>query len=584
MLLLFVLFVVVYQWCFFKEEAIVDISLSEFKEAVEQEKVKSPITTQGRDITGQYKNGTKFKSFNEADSPLNDFLRKHNVLQIVKKEEGPSVLSSLLYSFLPIIILIVVFIFFIKRAQGQAGQAMSFGKAKTYEPQNKDKITFADVAGIDEAKEELQEIVDFLRHPKKLSRLGGKVPKGVLLMGAPGTGKTLLARAVAGEADARFYSIAGSEFVEMFVGVGASRVRDLFKTARQNIPCVLFIDEIDAVGRHRGAGYGGGNDEREQTLNQILSEMDGFAHDDAIIIIAATNRPDVLDPALLRPGRFDRQVVVAMPDIKGREAILKVHARGKIISKDVDFSKIARGTAGSSGADLENLCNEAALVAAKRDKKAIQQDDFEYAREKILMGKEKPMVISEEERRVIAVHESGHALLHLKCTRTNKLHKVSIIPRGIGALGVTLSLPEEDRFLMSRSQAREEVFVYLGGRAAEDVILGEITSGASNDLERATEFIKNMVGKWGMDEIIGLASFSSSGASPFLGKSLALHEGMSQGMQYKIEKRIKELLDQYYEKVKEIISDSKDKLNTLIDTLLERETLNAEEVIAILEG
>ncbi len=490
-----------------------------------------------------------------------------------------SVIMNAFYIVIAIAGLVVLLHFmgkFQRRSFGGSNNVKSYVAKKNAEK----IITFADVAGIDEAKEELAEIVDFLRHGNKYGKLGGHMPKGVLFIGPPGTGKTLLAKALAGEAGVPFLWMSGSEFVEMFVGVGASRVRDLFRQARKKAPCVIFIDELDAIAKQRGAGLGQNHNENEQSLNQILVEMDGFGKDDNVVVVAATNRPDVLDSAILRPGRFDRQVTVPRPDLKGRYEILKVHVREKKIHESVDFMVLARGTPGASGADLANLANEAALVAERKDKNAIEQEDFEEAFEKILMGKEKPMIISEKERRIVAFHEAGHTIVLLNQPNADPLYKVSIVPHG-KALGVTLPLPTEDRFTLSRTQIVENVHSLLGGRAAEEVILGDVTDGASNDLKRATALFKQMI-ECGMDEEMGLASFEAGGDNPFLGRALALGSGVSQETQYKVEQRVIALLAKHYQEVKRMLGEKTQELRILAEALLERETLTGKEIKQLL--
>ncbi|RLB53328.1 MAG: cell division protein FtsH, partial [Deltaproteobacteria bacterium] len=482
------------------------ITFSEFWEAVDQDNVRS-VTIKGDEISGEFIRGTK-RAFRTRALLTDDLIRDmkdHKVVVNIEKQEENPFWQSALLSWLPMILLFVIFIFFMRQLQAGGGKAMSFGKSKAKMLSSQgNRVTFADVAGVDEAKEELQEIIEFLKSPKKFTRLGGRIPKGVLLMGPPGTGKTLLARAVAGEAGVPFFSISGSDFVEMFVGVGASRVRDLFEQGKKNAPCIIFVDELDAVGRHRGAGLGGGHDEREQTLNQLLVEMDGFESNEGVILMAATNRPDVLDPALLRPGRFDRRVVVPRPDLRGRLGILQVHARKVPLDANVDLETIARGTPGFSGADLENLVNEAALMAARIDKSAVGMAEFERAKDKVLMGTErKSMIISEKEKRLTAYHEAGHALVaKLLDGETDPLHKVSIIPRGL-ALGITQQLPKEDRHTTSRTYAKNRICVLMGGRLAEELVLKEQTTGAGQDIDQATELARKMVCEWGMSEKMG---------------------------------------------------------------------------------
>jgi cell division protease FtsH len=482
------------------------------------------------------------------------------------------------------LLLIGVWIFFMRQMQAGGGKAMSFGKSKARLFAGKDnKVTFQDVAGIDEAKEELQEIIEFLTDPKKFTKLGGRIPKGVLLVGSPGTGKTLLARAIAGEANVPFFSISGSDFVEMFVGVGASRVRDLFTQGKKNAPCIIFIDEIDAVGRHRGAGLGGGHDEREQTLNQLLVEMDGFESNEGVIVMSATNRPDVLDPALLRPGRFDRQIVVSIPDVKGREAILKVHARKTVVDEAVDLSIIARGTPGFSGADLENLVNEAALVAARRSKKAIEMIDFEYAKDKVLMGVErKSMIISLEERKNTAYHEAGHALVAKLIPGSDPIHKVTIIPRG-WALGLTQQLPIDERHTYPRGYLENEIVIFMGGRAAEELVLDHMTTGAGNDIERATKLARKMICEWGMSDRMGPVNYGKDEEHIFLGREIAKHRDFSEKTAQDIDTELKSLVHGCYERAKGLLSANIDVLHAIANGLLEKETLDGQEIDAIIK-
>ncbi len=503
-----------------------------------------------------------------------------------EKEDSTPFWSSTLVTLLPMLFIGIMFFLFMRQLQAGGGKAMSFGKAKARmlsDAQN--KVTFADVAGIDEAKDEVEEIIAFLKDPKKFQRLGGRIPKGVLLIGPPGTGKTLLARAIAGEAGVPFFSISGSDFVEMFVGVGASRVRDLFEQGKKHAPCIIFIDEIDAVGRHRGAGLGGGHDEREQTLNQLLVEMDGFESNEGVIIIAATNRPDVLDPAILRPGRFDRRITVPRPDVRGREEILRVHAKRTPLSPDVDLELIARGTPGFSGADLENLVNEAALLAARQDKDAIKMIDFELAKDKVYMGTERrSMVISNEEKRTTAVHEAGHTLISVLITHHDPVHKVTIIPRG-PALGVTWYLPRDDRHNLSKEQAESSIAVALGGRIAEEIIFGQMTTGAGNDIEKATEIAHKMVCEWGMSEKLGPLSYGKKEESIFLGRDYGQRtQDYSEQTAQEIDQEVRAIVQRQYVKVKDHLTRSKENLQKLADLLIERETLDAEEIHAVLEG
>jgi cell division protease FtsH len=503
-----------------------------------------------------------------------------------EKEDTTPFWSSTLLTFLPMLFLGVMFFLFMRQLQAGGGKAMSFGKAKARMlSDSQNKVTFADVAGIEEAKDEVEEIIAFLKDPKKFQRLGGRIPKGVLLIGSPGTGKTLLARAIAGEAGVPFFSISGSDFVEMFVGVGASRVRDLFEQGKKHAPCIIFIDEIDAVGRHRGAGLGGGHDEREQTLNQLLVEMDGFESNDGVIIIAATNRPDVLDPAILRPGRFDRRITVPRPDVRGREEILRVHAKRTPLSPDVDLETIARGTPGFSGADLENLVNEAALLAARQDKDAVNMADFEMAKDKVYMGTERrSMVISDEEKRTTAVHEAGHTLISVLINHHDPVHKVTIIPRG-PALGVTWYLPKDDRHNISKEQAESSIAVALGGRIAEEIIFGRMTTGAGNDIEKATDIARKMVCEWGMSDKLGPLAYGKKEEQVFLGKDYGTRQAdYSEQTAQEIDQEVRGIVQRQYVRVKEFLAGGKEQLVQLTDALIERETLDAEEIKAVLEG
>ena len=562
-----------------------EISYSQFRQEIDQGAVKS-VTLQGNRIKGVYVDGSgKFRTLAPADTELIPSLMKHKVdIKVLPEDDNPWYLTALI-SWLPMVFLIAIFVFFMRQMQAGGGKAMSFGKSRARlisESQN--KVTFQDVAGVEEAKDELGEIIEFLRDPKKFTRLGGKIPKGVLLMGGPGTGKTLLAKAVAGEASVPFFSISGSDFVEMFVGVGASRVRDLFIQGKKNAPCIIFIDEIDAVGRHRGAGLGGGHDEREQTLNQLLVEMDGFETNEGVILISATNRPDVLDPALLRPGRFDRQVVVPPPDIRGRTAILSVHTRKTPVAKNVDLETISRGTPGFSGADLANLVNEAALNAARRNKNQIEMADFEFAKDKVLMGGERrSLVISLEERRNTAFHEAGHAFVARKMPGTDPIHKVTIIPRG-RALGVTQQLPLDDRHTYSKEFLIGQIAVLMGGRAAEEIFLEHMTTGAGNDIERATDVARKMVCEWGMSERLGPLTFGQKEEQIFLGKEFARHKDYSEETARQIDSEIRRIVNENYEKARKIIKDHKDTMTHIAEALLERETLDAGEIEALIEG
>jgi cell division protease FtsH len=502
----------------------------------------------------------------------------------VEEEGSASFIWPMLITWAPLLFIIAIWIFMLRQMQSGGNKALSFGKSRAKLLNNQQKrVTFKDVAGVEEAKEELQEIIEFLKEPQKFQKLGGRIPKGVLMMGPPGTGKTLLARAIAGEANVPFFSISGSDFVEMFVGVGASRVRDLFEQGKKNAPCIIFIDEIDAVGRHRGAGLGGGHDEREQTLNQLLVEMDGFESNDGVILIASTNRPDVLDPALLRPGRFDRRVVVSRPDVRGREGILKVHTRKIPLGEDVDISVIARGTPGFTGADLANLVNEAALNAARYNKKLVAMGDFELAKDKVLMGAErKSMVISNEEKRVTAYHEAGHTLVGLKVPNADPVHKVTIIPRGM-ALGVTQQLPEGDRHNYSQDYLLGQISILMGGRIAEDTFLGSITTGASNDIERATELARAMVCEYGMSEM-GPLTFGKKEEQIFLGREIAQHRDFSEDTAIKIDQEVKKIVTAQYERAKAIIEENRETMIRLAECLLERESLDGVEIRRIVAG
>jgi cell division protease FtsH len=526
----------------------------------------------------------QFSTYVVKDDELSQLLRDQSVKVKAERPRDSSFLTLLL-TWSPMLLFLGVWIFFMRQMQSGGNRALSFGKsrAKLTSSQGR-KITFRDVAGVEEAKEELQEIIDFLREPQKFQKLGGKIPKGVLLMGPPGTGKTLLARAIAGEANVPFFSISGSDFVEMFVGVGASRVRDLFEQGKKNAPCIIFIDEIDAVGRHRGAGLGGGHDEREQTLNQLLVEMDGFETNEGVILIAATNRPDVLDPALMRPGRFDRQVVVGRPDVRGREEIIKVHVRKIPLGPDVDLSVIARATPGFSGADLANLVNEAALHAARKNRKAVAQDDFEIAKDKVLMGTERrSLIISEEEKRATAFHEAGHALVTFFLPNADPLHKVTIIPRG-RALGVTQQLPVDDRHTYSREYLEATIAVLMGGRVAEELKLGRLTTGAGNDFERATEIARKMVCEWGMSGKMGPLTFGKQEEQIFLGREIAQHRDYSEATAVEIDHEVKRFVVEGYERSRSILSANEGALTRLAEALLDHEVLDGEQVAAIVRG
>ena len=541
------------------------------------------VTIQGENIEGKLANGKVFKLFAPRDQNLVPLLKKKGVRITAKPAEGSSWYMTILISWLPIILLVGVWIFFMKQMQGGGGKAMSFGKSKARLMTDKSlKTTFADVAGIDEAKEELEEVVEFLRDPGRFTKLGGRIPKGVLLVGQPGTGKTLLARAIAGEAGVPFLSISGSDFVEMFVGVGASRVRDLFNQGKKNAPCIIFIDELDAVGRQRGAGLGGGHDEREQTLNQMLVEMDGFESNEGVIIMSATNRPDVLDPALLRPGRFDRQVVVPLPDVKGREKIFEVHVKKVPLDPGIALSVIARGTPGFSGADIENLVNEAALYAARQNKETVSLSDLEFAKDKVLMGAERrSMVISDEEKSNTAYHEGGHALVARLIPGTDPIHQVTIIPRG-RALGLTQQLPVDEKHAYPSSYLINNITILLGGRAAEELILKDFTTGAGNDIERATEIARKMVCNWGMSEEMGPLTFGKAEEQVFLGREIATHKNFSEETAKRIDKEISRIVMENYERAKKLLSENIDTLHRLSKQLLEKEVLNAEELDEII--
>jgi cell division protease FtsH len=557
---------------------------SEFMSKVDSGQISS-VTIVGNEITYISKTGDSFRTYAPAQyEGLANKLIDRNVV-VSAREATASPWAALLYSWAPILLMIGFWIFFMRQMQSGGNKALSFGKSKAkLSSSAQKKVTFKDVAGVDEAKDELQEIIEFLREPQKFQKLGGRIPKGVLLMGPPGTGKTLLARAVAGEANVPFFSISGSDFVEMFVGVGASRVRDLFEQGKKNAPCIVFIDEIDAVGRHRGAGLGGGHDEREQTLNQLLVEMDGFESNEGVILVAATNRPDVLDPALLRPGRFDRRIVVNRPDVKGREGILAVHTKKIPLSDDVDVAVLARGTSGFSGADLANLVNEAALNAARYNQKVVRMVDFEFAKDKVLMGAERrSMIISENEKRITAIHESGHALLAVMLPHADPIHKVTIIPRGM-ALGLTTMLPIDEKHNYSREYLRDQICILLGGRIAEEITLGSITTGAGNDLERATDLARKMVCEWGMSDSMGPLTFGKKEEQIFLGREIAQHQDYSEDTALKIDHEVKRFVTEAYGRAQEILTQFKSRLIEMADALLAHETLDAEQVRRIVAG
>jgi len=591
-LMLFVVIIVsvvlLWNWITTTRAGTKEIAFSEFLDHVEKNQI-SEVLIRGDEVYGRSTEAPAtrglaarpfdFVTYSPGYDKLVGLLREHNVKIKAEQPSQGSIWTALL-SWLPFVLLVVMWYFFYRQMQSGGNKAMAFGKsrARLLNPQKK-SVTFKDVAGVEEAKEELQEIIEFLRDPQKFQKLGGKIPKGVLLMGPPGTGKTLLARAVAGEAEVPFFSISGSDFVEMFVGVGASRVRDLFEQGKKNAPCIIFVDEIDAVGRHRGAGLGGGHDEREQTLNALLVEMDGFEGNEGVILIAATNRPDVLDPALLRPGRFDRRIVVNRPDLNGRLAILKVHTAKVTLAEGVDLEVMARSTPGFSGADLANLVNEAALYAARRMKLAVEMDDFEYAKDKVMMGAERrSLAMSDEEKRITAYHEAGHALIAAMLPNADPLHKVTIIPRGL-ALGVTQQLPTEDRYTYSRLYLQEELVVLMGGRLAEEVVFGteRITTGAGNDLERATELARKMVCEWGMSSM-GPLTFGKREEAIFLGKEFARHQDYSEATAVEIDSEIKRFVEGAYGRARQLLTDNRPVLERIATALLEREVLEGEEV------
>jgi len=566
------------------QSPVMEMSYSDFMAGVESGEISSVII-QGNEISGpSSRSGNTFKTIAPHDTELIPILRKSGVIIQVKQDEETAWYITILISWFPMILLIAVWIFFMKQMQVGGGKAMSFGKSKArLMDREQSKITFKDVAGIEEAKEELSEIIDFLKDPKKFTRLGGRIPKGVLLMGSPGTGKTLLAKAIAGEAEVPFFTISGSDFVEMFVGVGASRVRDLFTQGKKNAPCIIFIDEIDAVGRHRGAGLGGGHDEREQTLNQLLVEMDGFEANEGVIIVAATNRPDVLDPALLRPGRFDRQVVVPVPDVKGREKILEVHGQKVPVADDVEWGVIARGTPGFSGADLENMVNEGALLAARQGRDTVTMDNLEQAKDKVMMGAERrSMIITEEEKEITAYHEAGHALVALLLPGTDPVHKVTIIPRG-RALGVTQYLPADEKYTQSRTYLINTISCMLGGRMAEEVIFNEFTTGAGNDLERATQIAHKMVCEWGMSEEMGPLTFGKKEEQIFLGREIAQHRDYSEKTAIRIDDQVKNVVMTANEKARTLLSANTETLKGLAEALLEKETIDQNDIKGIVE-
>ncbi len=578
-------------WNSFRETKVKEITYNEFKQKVQAGELKEvrlwpagEVEALSADKTIKYK--FQGPTSEEAErQELVSLLDQHKLSWRYEPEKEAPVWQALLYTGLPIMVIIFFMLYFMRQLQAGGGKAMSFGKSKAKLVHNPNRrVTFEDVAGIDEAKDELQEIIAFLKDPKKFTRLGGRIPKGVLLMGPPGTGKTLLARAIAGEAGVPFFSISGSDFVEMFVGVGASRVRDLFDQGKKNAPCIIFIDEIDAVGRHRGAGIGGGHDEREQTLNQLLVEMDGFESNEGVILIAATNRPDVLDPALLRPGRFDRRVVVGLPDLKGREGILRVHSRKIPVSENVDLSVLARGTPGFSGADLENMVNEAALLAARVDKEHVDMADLEMAKDKVLMGAERrSMFISENEKRNTAYHEAGHALVAKKLEHSDPVHKVTIIPRGM-ALGLTQQLPSDDRYTYSEKYLSDQIAILMGGRIAEELVLDNLTTGAGNDLERATDLARKMVCEWGMSRKIGPLRFGRKDDNIFLGKDMGHVVTYSEQTANEIDEEIKRLVTDGYNRARQVVADHMQELHRLAGALLDYESLDGEDVDRIMQG
>ncbi|CAG0983675.1 MAG: ATP-dependent zinc metalloprotease FtsH [Rhodocyclales bacterium] len=561
------------------------LEYSQFLDEVKAGRI-AKVVIQGRTLEATTNEGKRIISYAPADLWMVSDLLKNNVKVVAKPDEEQSFLMNLFVSWFPMLLLIGVWIFFMRQMQGGGkGGAFSFGKSRArILDESTNTITFADVAGCDEAKEEVAELVEFLRDPSKFQKLGGRIPRGVLMVGSPGTGKTLLAKAIAGEAKVPFYSISGSDFVEMFVGVGAARVRDMFEQAKKSAPCIIFIDEIDAVGRQRGAGLGGGNDEREQTLNQLLVEMDGFEGTAGVIVIAATNRPDVLDPALLRPGRFDRQVVVPLPDIRGREQILMVHMRKVPIAPDVKADIIARGTPGFSGADLANLVNEAALFAARGNKRLVDMEDFERAKDKIMMGAERrSMVMPEEERRNTAYHESGHVVVAKLLPKTDPVHKVTIIPRG-RALGVTMQLPEADRYSQDRERLLNTIAVLFGGRIAEEIFMNQMTTGASNDFERATDIARRMVTQWGMSDALGPMVYGENEGEVFLGRSITTHKNVSEATMQQVDAEIRRIIDGQYALARRLIEENRDKVETMTQALLEWETLDADQLNDIMAG
>ena len=564
-----------------------NVPFSEFLKRVQNNEI-AEVMIRGQTITGRSSSNTNVTTYAPYDPNLVDKLEKAGVIiNAAPIEDGGGGFWAIFISWFPMLLFIAIWIFFMRQMQSGAGKAMGFGKSRAKLLNEKTgRVTFEDVAGIDEAKGELEEVVDFLKDPQKFQRLGGKIPKGVLLVGPPGTGKTLLARSIAGEANVPFFTISGSDFVEMFVGVGASRVRDMFEQGKKNAPCIIFIDEIDAVGRHRGFGLGGGNDEREQTLNQLLVEMDGFEANDGVIIVAATNRPDVLDPALLRPGRFDRQIAVPNPDLGGREKILKVHMRKVPLGADVDAKVLARGTPGFSGADLANLVNEAALLAARKGKRAVGMGEFEAAKDKVMMGSERrSMVMSDDEKKLTAYHEAGHAILALHCPDSDPIHKATIIPRG-RALGMVMRLPENDRYSMSRAKLKADLCVAMGGRIAEEMIFGieKVTTGASSDIRMVTDMARRMITEWGMSDKLGFLAYADADNEVYLGHNMARARAVSSDTAKQVDQEIKNLVDEIYAKAEKILHDNNEQLHTLAKALLEYETLSGDEIKALLRG
>jgi len=583
---LILMFVAFYQFFAQHNREQKEFAFSDFITKVESGDVRD-VTVKDTNYYGHLRDGTEFHTVGPIDpmATIFDQLQKKGVKVLYEKPDQNSFWVTILVQYLPLVFLFLLFFFFMRQLQAGGGKAMSFGKSKAkLMTEHHNKVTFADVAGIDESKDELEEIISFLKDPKKFTKLGGRIPKGVLLMGPPGTGKTLLARAVAGEAGVPFFSISGSDFVEMFVGVGASRVRDLFEQGKKNAPCIIFIDEIDAVGRHRGAGLGGGHDEREQTLNQLLVEMDGFESNEGVILIAATNRPDVLDPALLRPGRFDRRIVVPRPDLNGRLGILKVHTKKTPLDTSVDLLQIAKGTPGFAGADIENLVNEAALYAARRGKEKLDITDFEYAKDKVLMGTERrSMIISDKEKRTTAIHEAGHALVARVLPGTDPVHKVTIIPRG-RALGLTQQLPQEDRLNINQEFALNQIAILMGGRIAEEITFGQKTTGAGNDIEQATNLARSMVCEWGMSEKLGPLALGRKEGEVFLGREITTTAHVSEQTAREIDAEVHRIVTEQYERAKKVLVDNRAMLEKIADALIEYETLDTSDIDILMGG